>query len=94
MVSVFMRYLRAKGVDEKRLRIRMVIHVQDDEYECKRYWKGATRLEDCNFLPTIMKSPSFSRKPLPFGTVTIRYNSVELLRQINREISELVDRIP
>jgi hypothetical protein len=31
MISIFRRYLRSKGVDEARIRIRMAIHIQDDE---------------------------------------------------------------
>jgi hypothetical protein len=38
-----------------------------------------------------VKSPSYSKKPLPYGTITIRYNSLALLRQIKEEISDLVE---
>jgi hypothetical protein len=93
MISVFMKYLRAKHVDERRLKIRMTIHVQDDEDECRRYWKRIIGTNDSNFLTTIVKPHSISRKPLQYGTVTVRYNSVGLLRQINLDISELVKSV-
>lgn len=93
MISVFMRYLRGKGVDEGRIRARMALHVQDDEAQCREYWKKVTALRDSNFISTVVKEPSFSKKPLPYGTVTIRYNSLDLLRQIKTEISDLVHSI-
>jgi hypothetical protein len=93
MISIFMKYLRATGIYEERLKIRMTIHVQDDENECKKFWRAVTGTDDSNFLATIVKPPSVSRKPLPYGTVTVRYNSVALLRQINKDISELVESI-
>jgi hypothetical protein len=92
MISIFLRFLRAKGVDERRLRIRMAIHVQDDEQVCKGYWRKVTSLDDKNFMATVVKAPSVARKPLPYGTVTIRYNSLELLRQIKNDISRLIER--
>jgi len=88
-----MRYLRAKDIDEKRIRARMTIHVQDDEAECKEFWKKVTSLGDANFISTVVKSPSVSRKPLPHGTVAIRYNSLQLLRQIKNDISDLAEEI-
>jgi len=91
MVSLFMRYLRSKDIDESRIRARMTIHVQDDESTCRNYWKGVTSLKDIQFITTVVKSPSYSRKPLPHGTITIRYNSLALLRKIQAEISAIVE---
>jgi len=91
MVAVFMKYIRAKGVDEGRLRIRLGIHVQDNERECKKYWMGVTGLSDSNFISTVVKGHSLCRKPLPHGTVTIRYNSLALLREIKNEISVMAE---
>jgi hypothetical protein len=70
----------------------MAIHVQDDEQVCKGYWRKVTSLDDKNFMATVVKAPSVARKPLPYGTVTIRYNSLELLRQIKNDISRLIER--
>lgn len=93
MISIFMQHLRAKNVDEARIRARMTIHIQDDETECRDYWKKVTSLKDFNFISTVVKDPSVSRKPLPHGTVAIRYNSLQLLRQIKEEISDLAERM-
>jgi hypothetical protein len=93
MISIFMRYLRSKNIDEARIRIRMAIHSQDDETVCKEYWRNVTSLNDSNFISTVVKSPSFTTNPLPYGTVTIRYNSLQLLRQIKKEISDIVEEI-
>jgi len=35
MISVFMKYLRTKNVEETRIKARMMIHIQDDELECR-----------------------------------------------------------
>jgi hypothetical protein len=94
MISIFMTYLRTKDVDEARIRARMTIHIQDDESDCKDYWKKVTSLDEANFISTVVKSPSYSKKPLPYGTITIRYNSLALLRQIKEEISDLVEGAP
>jgi hypothetical protein len=93
MISIFMRYLRSKKVDEARIRIRMAIHIQDDEKVCRGYWKNVTSLKDSNFIATVVKSPSFTTNPLRYGTVTIRYNSLQLLRQIKQEISDIAEEI-
>jgi hypothetical protein len=86
MSSIFMKYIRAKKIDESRLKVRMMIHQQDNETECRAYWKSVTQLADSNFIAPIVKRTSPVRNPLPYGTVAIRYNSVELLRQINKDI--------
>ena len=93
MIAIFMRYLRAKGIDEGRIRARMTIHRQDDEQRCKNYWKRVTSLNYSNFISTVVKETSIARKPLPYGTVAVRYNSVRLLRQIKSDICDLVERI-
>jgi hypothetical protein len=93
MIWIFMRYLRARGVEENRIRARMMIHIQDDETKCRNYWKRVTSLKDSNFLPTVVKGTSLVRGPLPHGTIAIRYNSVHLLRQIKDDISDLVNEL-
>jgi hypothetical protein len=93
IISLFMRYLRSKEITEARIRIRMGLHVQDDEHSCRSFWKAITGLKDSNFITTTVKEPSVSKKPLPYGTVTIRYNSLELLREIKREIEGLPERV-
>jgi len=86
MISIFMRYLRELGVEEKRIRLRMTIHQQDDERKCKDYWRTVTSLNDSSFLPTLVRTTSLAKRPLPHGTITIRYNSVQLLREIKKDI--------
>jgi hypothetical protein len=93
MVAIFMKYLRLKEIDENRIKIRMMIHRQDDELQCKDYWKRVTALKDSNFISTVVKETSRVRHPLPYGTVAIRYNSVSLLRQIKSDIQELVEHL-
>ncbi|HEV2225753.1 MAG TPA: hypothetical protein VGR56_02995 [Nitrososphaerales archaeon] len=93
MIAVFMKYLRTKDIDEERIRVRMMLHRQDDELQCRNFWKKVTSLDDSNFISTVVKKTSLVRHPLPHGTITIRYNSLELLRLINCEIRELIERI-
>src|SRR2546428_13148163 len=70
-----MRFLQTKGIDERRLKARVMIHTQDDETECRPYRKRVASLDDYNFISTIMKKPSIA-KPLAHGTVAIRHDSV------------------
>jgi hypothetical protein len=79
-------------VDERQLRIRLGIHVQDDDEECKEYWKTVTGLSDSNIISTVVKGQSLSRRPLPHGTVAIRYNSLSLLREIKNKISVIAEK--
>jgi hypothetical protein len=92
-VSIFMRYIRAMGIDEKRLRLRMEIHTQDAEQSCRKYWKGIIVASDSNFIATSVRTTSIIRKPLPYGTITIRYNSLAFLQTIKKEILELAERL-
>jgi len=50
-------------------------------------------LNDSNFISSIVKSPSFTTNPLRYGTVTIRYNSLQLLREIKKEISDIAEEL-
>jgi hypothetical protein len=52
-----------------------------------------TLLNDSNFIATVVKSPSFTANPLPYGTVTIRYNSPRLLQQVKEEIPDVAEEI-
>ena len=93
MIRVFMRYLRTKGIEEKRVRARLSLHGQDDARECQEYWKAITSLGDANFLKPSLRKTSPSRTLLPHGTITIRYNSIALLRQIKEEISNMAQTL-
>jgi hypothetical protein len=88
-----MRYLRAQRVEEKRIRARLTIHQQDNERRCKNFWKSVTSLNDSNFLPIQVRKASLAEKPLPYGTIAIRYNSVQLLRQMENDILGLTERL-
>jgi len=66
----------------------MMIHQQDDEAVCREYWRAITGLVDTQFLTTVAKRTSKARKPLPFGTITIRYNSLEPLRLMKADIEK------
>jgi hypothetical protein len=59
--------------------------------ECKNYWKGFAGLRDSHFMVTVVKKQSISRKHLLHGTVTIRYNSLALLREIKKEIPAMAE---
>lgn len=91
IVRVFMKYLRTKGIQEKRLRLRMELHTEDDETMCRDYWKAVTRTGNSNFIATSVRATSVLRKHLPYGTITIRYNSFALFQRIMNEISTLAD---
>jgi hypothetical protein len=93
MIRVFMKYLRLKGIDENRIRARISLHERDDATEFKEYWKGVTSLADSNFLAPSVRRTSPARFPLPHGTLTVRYDSIELLQRIKRDISDLAQKL-
>ncbi len=88
-----MKYLRAKGIAENRIRARISVHEHDNVTECKEYWKKVTSLDDSNFISASLRRTSPARSPLPHGTLTIRYNSIELLLRIKRDISDLAQEL-
>ena len=90
MVLLFMKYLRTKNIDEKRLRARMMLHETDDESECKNYWRNITGINESCFLPSVIFTRGNGKhlNRLPHGTLTIRYNSLKLLREINTDIEK------
>ena len=91
MLRVFMRYLRFKRVEERRIRARMMIHIQDVEDECREFWQGVTGLGESNFISTVVRPQGKAKKHLPYGVLTIRYNSVELLSEVKSDIKNLTD---
>jgi hypothetical protein len=93
IISIFMKYIRAKGIDEKRLRLRMEIHTQDHEIICRQYWKRVVNAKDSNFIAPSVRTTSAFRKTLPYGTITVRYNSVALFQEIMAEISKLAEEL-
>jgi hypothetical protein len=93
MVRVFMKYLRGKGIEESRIRVRLSVHAQDNIGEFQKYWETVTSLNDSNFMSASVRKTSPAKTPLPHGTITIRYNSIALLREIKKEISALADEL-
>ena len=57
------------------------------------YWKEVTSLVDASLISTVVKGPGFSRKPPPYGAVTIRHDSLQLRRQIKDGTSDLAEEI-
>jgi hypothetical protein len=93
MVKIFMKYLRAKGVEESRIRARISLHEQDNITDYQEYWKKVTSLDDSSFLTASVRKTSLTRAPLSHGTLTIRYNSIALLKEIKRDIADLASEL-
>jgi hypothetical protein len=85
--------IRSKGIGENRIRARVSLHEQDDATGCKEYWKKVTSLVDPNLLLGSVRRASIARFPLPYGTLTIRYNSTKLLHRIKRDIRDLAQEL-
>ncbi len=49
MISLFMRYLRSKRIEEARIRARMAIHVQDDELGVQGLLEESNLPRRCQF---------------------------------------------
>jgi hypothetical protein len=93
MIKVFMKYLRSRGIEESRIRARISLHEQDSISEYEDYWKVVTSLDDSNFLTASVRKTKTTKALLPHGTLTIRYNSIALLRQIKRDIANLASEL-
>ena len=93
MIMVFLKYLRSLDVEEDRIKLRMALHSQDDETSCREYWKSITKLANSNFISTILKRSSTAKKHVPHGTMTVRYNSVNLLRIVSADVSRVVSEL-
>ncbi|WP_395104420.1 hypothetical protein [Actinomadura sp. SCN-SB] len=66
VITLFMRFLRAVGVSEERLRVRVHIHETADVEAAKRYWAGIADVPVDKFQKTILKrhNPKTVRKNL------------------------------
>ncbi len=91
MVAIFMKYLRTLAIDENRIKARLMLHLEDSETECINYWKSITNLRNSNFISSVVFNGGTgkAKRRLPFGTITIRYNSLALLRKVNDDIRRL-----
>ena len=85
--------MRSKGVDETRLRFRLAIHCDDNERACKDYWKSVAGAKDSSFIATVIRDSSVHKSKLPYGTITVRYNSLALLMEVKKDISTLAERL-
>ena len=88
-----MKYLRARGIEESRIRARVSLHEQDSVTEYQAYWKEVASLDDSNFLAASIRRTRTTKALLPHGTLTIRYNSIALLKQIKTEIANLATEL-
>ena len=93
MIRIFMKYLRARGIEESRIRARVSLHEQDSVTEYQAYWKEVASLDDSNFLAASIRRTRTTKALLPHGTLTIRYNSMALLKQIKTEIANLASEL-
>jgi len=55
--------------------------------------KRIASLQDSSFITCVVKRTSEARKRPPDSTVAIRYNSVELIGHVGKDIAELADRL-
>ena len=91
MIVLFMRFLREIcGVDEKRLRVYLYVHANQDIGGCVRHWNKITKIPKKQFTkPYIRKDFDESKKEkMPNGLIHVRYSDKKLLNQIKIWIGE------
>lgn len=94
MIRVFLLFLRGIcGVDEDRIKIIVHMYSDLDWGSLEKFWSSVTRIPLENFYtPQILKGKvgTYKNKSL-YGTATIHYSDVRLLKLILRWIDEYKD---
>jgi len=79
IIKFFFKYLPIKKTDVK---VQIMLHNPDDNEQSIKFWKGVTGLKEENFIKTSYVISKSSKKKitthLPYGTVHIRINNVNL----------------
>lgn len=91
MIKLFLRFLREIcGIDEKRLRVYLYLHSNQDVKRCIRYWSKITEIKKRQFTsPYIRKDFDENKKEkMPNGLIHIRYADKKLLNLIKNWIFE------
>jgi len=89
-IKIFMNFIRSTNIDEHRLRARVKIHENQNLESCEKYWSEITRIPLKNFTKPIMRTNHSKRKrKLPYGTLTVRYFSKNLINSIKNEIEKI-----
>lgn len=82
VIQVFLKYLRSLGIDEKRLRGRLEIAVDEDQEKEMEKWSNITGIPKSQFTKPILKYHKGRRSTC---SMVVRYSSAELQRRIIEE---------
>ncbi len=91
MIKLFLHFLRKVcGVQEERLRLLLHMYPDQNENKLKLFWSETAKIPLLRFSKTFYhtgKSGSYAKRS-ELGTVSLRYSDTELLRIINKWISQ------
>lgn len=93
IVKIFLEFVRKDiKVDEKRLRVQLQIHENDDKLKLENYWSKICSIEKQRFHKTIIR-PVGNKVGKTRGTCKIRYHdkekyfkTLEILHSVMKEI--------
>lgn len=91
MIVTFMKFLRdVCGVDEKRLRVYLYLHANQDIKNCITHWSKVTKISKEQFTKPYIRKDYDENKTgkMPHGLIHVRYSDKKLLRLIKIWISE------
>jgi hypothetical protein len=88
VIKIFVKFLKEiMFIPVEKFRMRLQLHIGDNEQECRNYWKQITGLNNVIFQKSILKAPSnyvkiISHTKLRYGTCIIRVHSAEIRRKL------------
>ncbi len=91
MVAIFVRFLREIcGIEESRLHITLHHYPDHDEATLKKFWSKTLKVPLKQFYLSYMhfNTKGSYKKKSQYGTVSVQYSDVALLKVINSWISE------
>ncbi len=88
IIFLYMRFLRKLKVNEEKIRLKLKIP-KNQEKRAKRYWCKLTNLKLSSFNKTLV--PTGTRKSrYPHGTLNVKYNSKQLLKEFDDKALEII----
>lgn len=90
-IRIFMKFLRNIGIDENRLRARVKIYDFQNLSKCEKYWADVTGIKLGKFHKPIIREvqPKRDHMLTHYGTLTIRYHSLNLFKDMNKAVENL-----
>lgn len=93
MIKLFLKMLREiYGIDEKKLRILLYCHKNQNVTRLINYWAKATKISPKQFTKPYIRQDFLEEKKnkMPYGLIHIRYNDKKLFSLIKKDIEKII----